>query len=117
MQQVLTCPFYILSMKVVLISQTVQTMMKCSSMLHFIRVFTVCQGTRLGVCRIQMVKLKKFNGVASYWWYMYFIRAAFRINIITENCLVIISFLYSVNCLKGTIKKKTKNFLFKTDYR
>ena len=31
--------------------------MKCSIMLHFIWVFTVCQSTHLGVSRIQRVKL------------------------------------------------------------
>ena len=31
---------------------------KCSIMLHFIWVFTVCKSTRLGVCRIQRIKIK-----------------------------------------------------------
>ena len=33
-----------------------QTLMKCSIMLHFIWIFTVCQSTHLGVSHIQRVK-------------------------------------------------------------
>ena len=38
-----------------LLKQTVQTLMKCSIMLHFIWVFTVCQSTSLGVSRTERV--------------------------------------------------------------
>ena len=47
-----------LSLKIVFISETVQTLMKCSSMLHFIWVYTVCQTTRLGVSSIQRVNIE-----------------------------------------------------------
>ena len=38
------------------LSKTVQTLMKCSIMLHFIWVFTSCQSTHLGVSGLQRVK-------------------------------------------------------------
>ena len=37
--------------------QTVRTPMKCSIVLHFIWVFTVCKSAQLGVSRIQRVKI------------------------------------------------------------
>ena len=43
------------SMKFVLNSQKVLALVKCSIMLHFIWVFTVCKSTRLGLSRIQRV--------------------------------------------------------------
>ena len=46
----------LLSLKVVLIL-AVQTLMKCSIMLHFIWVFTVYQSTHLGVSSKQRVKV------------------------------------------------------------
>ena len=36
--------------------KTVQTLMKCRILRHFIWVFTVLQSTHLGVCSIQRVK-------------------------------------------------------------
>ena len=45
-----------------------QTLMKCSIMLHFIWVFTVCQRTHLGVWRIQKVNsLQKPSAVLLTW--------------------------------------------------
>ena len=41
--------------RLILSSQTVQTLMKCCIMQHFIWVFTVCQSTHLGVSFLQRV--------------------------------------------------------------
>ena len=49
--------------------QTVQNLMKCSFMLHFIWVFTVCQGSRLGVSSIQRVNTLILS---SYIFVLYF---------------------------------------------
>ena len=38
-------------------------LMKCSVMLHFILVFTVCKSTRLVASRIQRVKVKSLSSV------------------------------------------------------
>ena len=43
--------------------QMVDTLMKCSIMLHFIWVFTVCKSTRLGVSQIQAIKQAKTESV------------------------------------------------------
>ena len=42
--------------------------MKCSIMLHFILVFTVCQSTYLGVSSIQRVKSVTWNQGTSLFW-------------------------------------------------
>ena len=52
-----------LSLKIFFIQQTVQTLMKCSIMQHFIWVFTVCQSTCLRVFRLK----RPFKNIIPTW--------------------------------------------------
>ena len=46
--------------------QTVKTQMKCRTMRHFIKVFTVSTNTVLGIFRIQRVKICIFMGSIAF---------------------------------------------------
>ena len=46
--------------RTILFQQTVQSLMKCRIMRHFIWVFAVCQSTRLGVSSLKRVKDTKY---------------------------------------------------------
>ena len=53
--------FYVQSIQIKCLNQTVQTQTKCHIMWHFIWVFAVCQSTHIGVSGLQRVKKYKIT--------------------------------------------------------